>query len=239
MATLAEYEVRSRIMLGRPATTTISSGDLEEHVEEAVRRYSKDRPRTAFRDYAGDGSAFDLSLTPITEWVHGFSFPQAIEYPQGERPPVFLDMGEALLYPLDSAPTSIRLTSTTPATGETARVYFSVPWPIPTNDPAVDKIPATDFETVCHYAAYLGAEQLAGRAVPKKDPSFPAAQVFDLAAEGPNWREIARDHLKAYRVAVGADEETRPTPASGWVNWDAQSSWLYTGRTFLFRRPRR
>lgn len=236
---LDEYEARTRMFLGHPSEDTIARSDVQEHVEEATRRYSRDRPRIAFRDYVGDGSAYDLALNLITEWVNGFSYPQAIEYPQGERPPLFLDMGEVLLYPLDSAPTHIRLTNTTPATGKTARVYFGVPWPIPTSDPAVDKIPATDFEAVCHLSTHHAALQLAGRAAPKKDPNLPAADIFDLSAEGPSWREIARDHLKAYQAAIGTDEDTTPTPASGWVNWDSSSSWLDTGRTFLFHPPRR
>lgn len=238
-ATLAEYQARSRQMLGHPSTDSIATADLEEHVEEAVRAYSRDRPRIAWRDYVGDGTTFDLDLALVTEWVAGFSQPQAVEYPLGQRPSEFLDMAEVIPYPYGSLPTMIRLTSTTPAVGQTTRLYFSVPWPIPTNDPTADKIPVTDFEAVCHLSAHLGATQLAGRAVPRKDPNLPSAAVFDLSAEGPNWRELARDHLKEYRVAIGADKETSPPPASGWLDWDARSSWLETGRTFLFRPSRR
>ncbi len=237
-AKLSEYEVRSRIMLGRPNASQLSASDLQEHVEEAVRRYSKDRPRISFRDYVGDGVAFDLSLSLITDWVNGFSYPFAIEYPQGERPPSYLDMGEVVPYPISSAPTVLRLMNTTPASGKTARVYYALPWPIPDETAATDLIPATDFEIVCHYAAYLGANQLAGRAVPHKDANLPSAAVFDLSGEGPNWREIARDNLNAYRAAVGGGDDGKPA-ASGWINWDARSSFLDTGRTFLFHYPRR
>ncbi|HXF71142.1 MAG TPA: hypothetical protein VNO79_00845 [Actinomycetota bacterium] len=234
---MAEWEARCRELLGNPAPSRISQQSLEEHVRAAVRRFSSDRPRIRTADYPGNGSTFELALP--SDWVTGFSQVQAVEYPQGEREPVFLDLQEVVLYPPGTTPTVIRLTETTPASGKTARVYYSVPWPIPDANPATDLIPATDFEAVASLAAAGGALELAGRTAGNKDPEMPGASAVDFRGESDRWRSLARDLLRAYAQHMGAAEGGASSAAEAITDWDARASWAETGRRFLLRWPRR
>lgn len=234
MATLTAWETRVREMLGNPSTTTLPQADLQGHVRAAVRKFSQDRPRTLFADYPGNGSAFDLTVP--TGWTNGFSSVQQVEYPQGNRPRDVLDMAEVSLYPEDSAPTHIRLNQTTPTSGKTARVYYSVPWPIPTATASDDKVADTDFDPVASLAAHYAALELAGKAAGHKNPTIPQADAMDWENETERWRSVARDRLKDYQSHVGSADG--PGPAGGVTDWDAASSWTDVGKRFLFRGRR-
>lgn len=231
---LSAWEARTRVILGSPSATDLPTADLEDHVRAAVRKFSADQPRTLFSDYAGDGSTYDLAIPAA--WVQRFSSVQAVEYPTGNRPETFLDLEEVTLYPRDSAPTHIRLNRTTPGSGKTARIYWSRPWPIPDATAATDLIPDEDFDPVCHYAAYLGALQLAAKAAGHKKPTLPGADAVDWDSEADRWRRLAKEKRRVYDEHVGTD--SGPPPASAVTDWDARATWPATRGNFLFRGRR-
>jgi hypothetical protein len=227
------WEERTRTILGSPSTDDLSSESLQDHVLAAVRRFSGELPRITYSDYVGDSVTFDLALP--TGWVNGFSRVQALEYPLGDRPATNLDLQEISYYPADSAPLKIRLRDTTPVTGKTARVYFSIPWPVPTSDPTVDKISDLDFIPVCHLAAAYGALELAGGAAGNTRNSLSGADLVGESTEQARWLEEHDRHMKIYLTHVGGSEDG--APADGIIDWDAAASYL-SGRRFLFRGRR-
>jgi hypothetical protein len=231
--TITEWADRVSTLLGDPKPTPAAES-LEDHVIAAVRKFSSDLPRITYVDYTGDGVTFDLALP--AGWVSGFSRAQAVEYPQGQRPETYLDLQEVALYPRDSAPTKIRLRDTTPAVGKTARVYYSLPWPVPTSDPAIDKISDLDFEPVCHLGAAYAALELSGDAAGHTRSSLPNADLVGEQTEHARWVTEYERHLKVYLGHVGTEEGG--APASGIIDWDATASFLETGRRFLFRGRR-
>ena len=233
--TLATWRVRTRELAGNPSTNDIGDSAVESHVKAAIRRFSKDSPQLKFTDYAGNGSTYDLSLPP--GWVNRFSSIGAVEYPLGERPQVLLDMAEVSLYPSTSTPTFIRLAYTTPAAGQTARVYWTAPWPMPDNNAATDLISDQDYEAVAHLAAALCALQLAGDAADHTRSTLPGAEFAGTNEEQSKWLEIFRNNRRFYVDHVGSSDG--PPPASGQTDWDARSSWIANGGQFLFKQRRR
>ncbi len=234
-AALATWEARVRALLGGVSTAQLPNADIDQHVFAAVRQFSLDRPRIVFADYTGDGATFQLGIP--TGWVNDFSWVEAIEYPQGQRPPVFLDPAEIELYPVASAPTAIQLNWTTPAVGTTSRLSYAVPYPLPDTNAATDLIPAVAFEFVAKLAAAGGATQLAGRASPNTRPNFPSADIAGVEGEEKRWLDIADDYRKEYQGYVGTSGGR--APASAVIDWDASSDWVYTAGRWLFRWPRR
>jgi hypothetical protein len=233
--TITQWEDRASTLLGAPKPAPASES-MQDHVLAAVRKFSADLPRITYADYPGDGVTFDLALPAA--WMNGFSRVQEVEYPQGERPPVRLDLQEVSPYPPDSAPTAIRLRDTTPAVGKTARVFYSLPWPVPDENPATDKISDLDFEPVCHLAAAYAALELASDAAGHTRNSLSGADLVGEQTEQGRWLAAYDRHLKTYLAHVGADEEGGGAPASGIIDWDATASFLQTGRRFLFRGRR-
>ncbi|MEX0755698.1 MAG: hypothetical protein WD556_11375 [Actinomycetota bacterium] len=233
---LTAWTTRVRKLLGNPSTNQIEDANLEECISAAVRRFSADRPRVGHADFVGDGIAYDLEIASITSWSFGYSTVEQIEYPLGQREPLYLDSQEWILYPTTSRPTHIRLLTTVPTSGQTTRVFHTVPWPVPDATPANDLIGDIDFEPVARLAAAAGARTMTGRASSNKHPSIPAAEAMDWENEHERWRKLAEDYERDYEEHVGAEDG--PPPASGWLDWDARSSFIEQGRRFLLRGRR-
>src|SRR3990172_1543291 len=102
----------------------LSPAEIVKAIEEAIAgRYSKDRPQKPVFDLTGDGATYEWSLSGITAWQEGFSRVVEIEYPQGERSPIYLENGEWLLY---ATPTGRFLRfAFALSTGKKARVRFT------------------------------------------------------------------------------------------------------------------
>ncbi len=235
--TLNEWSDRVRELLGNPSDGRIGDAALQEHVRGAIRRFSADRPAITYVDFAGNGASYDILVSSLTGWVNGFSTVGAIEYPQGQRIPVYLDPQSWVMYPDTSLPTAVRLLTWTPASGQTARVYYTLPWAIPDTTPATDVIPDTSYDPVARLAGYFGALQLAGRASGTQRDSFAGADLVGESTEETRWMDLSRSFLASYTEHVGGTEGEPPAMAT--TDWDARSTWIETGHRFLLRPSRR
>ncbi|MFL5736661.1 MAG: hypothetical protein ACJ76P_04910 [Actinomycetota bacterium] len=234
---LPAWKDRVRVILGEPPVKDISDQAVIDNVKTAIQRFSGDRPQIAYDDFTGDSVTFDIPLPDA--WVPRFSSPKAIEYPLGQRPATILDLEEVVLLPTDDQPATIRLNETTPAAGTIARIFFTVPWPIPDSDADTDLIALEDFEPVCHLAAYYCALGRASGAAGNTRPSIPSADVAGEATETDRWRSVARDQLKIYTDHVAGSDFG---PADTIIDWDAPATLpVYPGfgKGYLFRPPRR
>jgi hypothetical protein len=232
--TLNSWEARIKEILGNPDASILPAPDLTNALKGALRRFGKDLPRRLHSDFTGDGVTF--SLTKPAAWIDGFSTIWAIEYPQGERPPVWLDFKEIQPYPDTSSPTVIMLMETTPASGKVARLYFTIPWPVPNDSAATDLIPDPDFEAVCQLAAHIAAKELAARSAGNKRPNLPSAAAIGTESEEDRWMRIVKTSLAYYQDHIGTS--SGPPPASATTDWDVMSTWLSSGKRFLFRGRR-
>lgn len=230
--TLTQWRERQRALLGNPSISMISDADLDQFTYAAVRKFSIDRPRETFSDYTGNGTSYSFALPG--SWLSGSSILRGIEYPQGQRPPIFLDEAEIQLYPDTSAPTLIQLNFTTPSAGAILRVHFTLPWPVPDGTAGADLVADTDYEYVARLAASGSAVELAARAAANKKSSLPSADVAGIETEEDRWMRVSKRYLTDYQEHVGTEQG--PAPASGFVDWDARAM---SGGPFLLRRARR
>jgi len=233
---LAQWEERTRQLLGNLSAAILPTPDVEAAIRAAVRQHSASLPRLTSADFPGNGSSFDLAISSMTGWVQGFSRVEAIEYPQGQRQPIYLDAQSWRLYPSDSAPTFVRLLIDTPSSGTTARVYYSVPWPLPDTNAATDKLPDTDFEALCHLVGCISAQGLADRASGNTSPSIPAASAVVRESEGDRWAKRADELCEFYNDHFGG---VGGIGAEAITDWDATATFIETGGRFLFRSVRR
>jgi len=100
--------------------------ERDNFVQEAVKIYSRHRPREVVKEITGDGG-YDYSIATHlgAAWVKGFSIIERIEYPADERDPVYLDE-EDFIAPFEkSSGQYIRFLNDAPATTETFRVTFT------------------------------------------------------------------------------------------------------------------
>src|SRR5260370_1269489 len=150
---LTDFEtgVLSRI---QDSANKTSLADRDDAITQAVKRYSKDRPREMVTDLVGANNAL-LALptgpgTPPETFEDGFSIVRCIEFPVGNLPPTFLEGEDWLLY-RTPAGLKIALTSMVPQAADTLRVTWTVRHIPGTSggSPVATTVPDADFEAVC------------------------------------------------------------------------------------------
>lgn len=191
------------------STTNPLAGDytvLEEAITAAVTRFSQDRPRDVVVDVAGSGSEY-YPLTGgssvATSWVDGSSRIASIDYPAAAvaagYTPTWLDPDLDWTIYRSATVTYLRFRSTSPASGETARVTYTAPH---THTSVTDTVPAPDLDALCDLAAHYACLALATKAA--------ASQDSVIAADSTNYRDSqlrfnqqAESWLKSYEDRMG------------------------------------
>lgn len=124
MYTLAQFKTRVGEIVQDDASK-LSATELANYLLEAIKQYSKHRPREITRDITGTG-AYDYAIaTYLTSWVKGFSIIKKLEYPADQRSPVYLDEGDDWLIYEKETGQILRLINDTPATTEKIRVLYT------------------------------------------------------------------------------------------------------------------
>lgn len=165
---------------------------------QAVKTYSRHRPRIVVEDEAGSG-AFDYAVSLLAEWSDGFSMVQQVECPVDDTndSAEILDEDAWIIYP-KPAGDYLRFLEDVPAVGNTFRVTYTA---LHTCTDMACTVKAIDEEAVQSLAAALYCEILATWFAQNQDSTIQADSVDhtsksrDYAARAKAFRKIYRDHL--------------------------------------------
>jgi hypothetical protein len=124
MSTLASLNAKVLTRI-QDSDSLLTSAQRDDAVHHAARTYSTHRPRTMLADLAGDGTNYDYTL-PAT-WATGLSSLKSIEFPAGSREPEYLEAEDYTLYQSTSLLTKLRFLTSTPQSGQSARLTFTAP----------------------------------------------------------------------------------------------------------------
>src|SRR4030042_907991 len=69
----------------------LSTTERDGFIQEAVKIYSKHRPRDVVREFVGNGTYDYAFITYLKSWVKDFSTLLKVEYPADERDPEYID----------------------------------------------------------------------------------------------------------------------------------------------------
>jgi hypothetical protein len=188
-------------------------------IQEAVMEYSKHRPRIMVMDVAGDGATYDIPLGTApgpTDWIEDFSVVRQVEYPAGEREPVYLEQDEWREYVKPTTGRVLRLIETTPATGESTRVTYSIPQTVSAD---TGTIPDSDFYAVVQLAASYAAHGLAMFYAQQGDSTIGADSV-DHKSKSSDYATRAKDLRALYFAHMGMKDERGAPAASVHMDWD-------------------
>ncbi len=180
-------------------------GAAARAIDEAVRRYAKDRPRQLVADSVADGGHL-LSVPP--GWEEGSRI-VALEWPVGAVPPAIRRPGDLTPY---AAPDGVRLQCrlAPPAAGETVRVTFTAGHRL---TDAEDTIPEADRAAVAALAASSLLEQLAVATAGDTDSTIPTDSV-DHKSASDRYAARARAARKVYDDHMGGAGVVRPVGAA-------------------------
>ena len=195
----------------------LTSGEVLASIEEALAgRYSKDRPQRSVADLAGTGTQSEWTLAGIPGWEEGFSLISAIEYPQGESTPAYLDDGEWMIY---EAPSGRGLRFAFPlSNAKTARIIFTSP-----HATDASSLPVADFYAVGALAAALASRRLAASYAQTGDSSIVADSVNYRSKSG-EYLALARRLEQDYENYLGTDPDRSAPSASTTGNWSGETA---------------
>jgi len=201
--------------------TKLAQPAIDACIVKALRgRYAQARPLVRIKDFAGDGLVFEYAVdaTAFPDWVDGASFIGRIEYPAGEKTPVYLD-GDDWLYPvrISSTVKKLRLLTTIPQTGKTLRIQYSVP-----QKTDASTIPAADLEGAADLAASYACVELAAAYNQLVDPMFGAPTDAAHQTKSQHYLTLAKKYEGQFEAAFGLDAEVKQPPATAWREWPAQ-----------------
>lgn len=212
--TLAEYHEKILRILHDDAEI-LKSQDIFTSIDEALSLYSKDRACRKVADIDGDGG-YTYALP--SDWVKEFSHLESVEYPAGERVPVYLEPEEWMIYD-DGSSQKLRLMEHTPQTGQKIRVAYTTLY----TEETVDQIPVGDREAFCALAASLCLGALS-RHYAQTSGTTLDADTIDYQNKSREYATRARELKESYEKHLFRSRENiRPASCTG--DWDSQTSW--------------
>jgi hypothetical protein len=161
--------------------------DYDGHLEDAVAKYSRHRPRVLVRDLVAGGS-FDVPLPE--EWEEDFSELREVEHPVGERVPNLRDRREFRVYAAPEG-SALRFLEGEPGAGEVVRVTITAPHSITEDATSVRR---TDLDTLVYLAAGLACMALAARYASTNDPTILADSV-DYQSKSSEFAKRGKEYM--------------------------------------------
>ncbi len=191
MAVLADFETK----VGQSVQDTAGKVDAAAtiaFIQQAVRQYSKDRPRIRDAEFTGDAI---LQEFPVPAgWIKGFSTMQTLEFPVDEVPIRRRDLQDNLVIVQKGDVEKVQLIFTTLAVAEKARVTYTA---LHTVDAGTSTIQDTDFDAVSDLAAHYVCLALAGFYQEETDSAL-AVDVVAGASRADGFRAQAASLMKTY-----------------------------------------
>ncbi|MEK6711814.1 MAG: hypothetical protein AABZ64_14675, partial [Nitrospinota bacterium] len=199
---------------GLPQEFGLEEADCAPLVDAALARYSQDRPRRAHKDYAGDGAAYDFALP--ADWDRALSIIEEVEYPQGEREPIYLQRRDWTLYAPGTSQEKLRLLRDTPQSGKTVRLFYTLPHAA---DGSSTTVPPNDLKAVAWLAAAGGCGALARRFAQASAPTL-GADAMDHQSKAAEYTKLGRELERAYEDHIGRASG----PSGATLDWDERLS---------------
>ncbi len=124
MYTLTQFKTKVDEIVQDDASK-LTPTEKADFIQEALKQYSKHRPREIIKDITGDGTYDYAIATNLTSWVKGFSIVKKIEYPADERIPTYLEEDDDYQIYEKETGQILRLINDTPAATEKIRVTYT------------------------------------------------------------------------------------------------------------------
>jgi hypothetical protein len=199
--------IRARIIdPGRAGgNKTMETADVGRALDNAVSRYSKDRPRELVASFSGSVSHYYDMSTNLPSWVRGFSVLNAVEYPVGTAnvDHQWLDSRDYEIYASATDTDYVYFPVHTPGTAETIRARYSAPH---THTDSTDTVYSEDLEAVRDLGASIVCEMLATRASGMTNSGINADSVNYRDAQL-RYTQEAKAWYEKYKIHMGFPSE--------------------------------
>ncbi len=145
------------------------------------------------------------------------SWLQRVEYPAGERVPVYLEAADYTIYKSTSGE-KLLFVNHTPQTGKTLRLTYTTPY----RETSLNEIPASMQDGLVLLAAALCCEALS-RIYAQSYDSTIEADVVDYHGKSNTYAQRAKELQQRYNNFMG--KQKGPGAASATKDWDVDYPW--------------
>jgi len=193
----------------------LSLFEKENYLQEAVKIYSRHRPRKVIEDITGDGN-YDYSISQnLSEWIDGFSIIEAIEYPADSRTPNILTEEDYIVYEKEDGK-YLRFLNYTPSSDEKIRVTYTTLHQVTVSS---NTIPEVDQDALCNLAASLCSGALASIYASTSDPTI-GADAVNYRSKSQEYQARAEKQKENYLNHLGMkDQEIPPSSVIGGTSY--------------------
>jgi hypothetical protein len=206
--TLVDQEIKDTAAI-------LAQADKDKAIGEAVKEYSRHRPRERAHELAGTGSAYEFALP--ADWEDGFSGIRGdIEYPAAKRIPEYLEAEDWIVYRDPSAGLRFRLLNHTPTASEKVRFLYTVRHTV---DATTDTVAVADREAGAKLAASYCARSLAAFYAQTSDPTL-GADIANYRTKSQEYSALARELEKSYKAHLGIRDDGQVAAASASADLD-------------------
>lgn len=225
--------------------TRTAGGDQDGAIQDALKRYSKDRPRVLIVAIPAQGAAvYEYSLTAaVTGWNNAYSV-EGVRYPGGQAQDNEVDENSYRVYRHPDGTWRLKFESSSSmsgvglAAGYDIWVTFSGPHiireaagEVPALDTVTDEN-GDDVDALCHLAASMCLRQAATYFSDKSTTI--GSETGDYQTYAREYAKRADEEEKLYIKGLGLDNDDDDAPACVFVDWDTTQ---YGGENFIFWRP--
>jgi hypothetical protein len=216
---LNEYIEQIKRNTGDPAN--VSEEIYISCVNQAVRIFSRYRPRIIVTDVTGSSSAGDFLIDLPSTFVDSFSSVLSVEYPYSstKQVPTYLKPGRYQIY---RTPTDIklRLLDVKLTNSQTARITITAPHLV--------TMTSTTIQDIYEDAVASQATSILAEIVSAEFANVARSTLGDLAIDfrlkSQEWQIIADRYQLLFRKDLGlGDNDT--TPIVGWTDIDSRFQW--------------
>lgn len=197
----------------------LQNNEIDACISNAITIHNQNYPIETIGDLDGDGSAYDFSFP--TGWVADFSKIRKVEYPAGNRNPDYLEHGAQWILYDNGVEEKFRMVLSTPASGETVRLTFTVPYVITT----IKNLPQEHIRPFAYLAAALCCEPIAAHYSQCTDTSI-HLDVAEYGDKDEKWHTLSKTYRKKYLEGMGGGTDKENLKAAGArINWDRKNKY--------------
>ncbi len=189
--------------------------EYHQFVLQAVTIYGQDKPCEKVAEINGDGS-YDYTLP--NDWKDGVSIVIRVEYPAGERIPVYIEAEDWCIYDSGSDK-KLRFLQYSPSSTEKFRLTYTIPY----DSDNINNIPQPDQEAIVGLAASLCCEALANYYAQTTDATI-SADAVNYQDKSRQYSRRGKELRELYNKFIGKkDGEIRA--AGSIADWDVNYPW--------------
>jgi len=201
MSTLSDFNARVEEIIQDDAGI-LQTGEIDNFIAEAVKRYSHHRPLLKVHEVQGNGE-YDYDLP--SDWSPGFSTITQVEYPAGQQVPSIIpkEAWTFVLKLVDSTQTwKLRFLTLSPSPGNLIRLIYTLPHTVDSESSTVFE---NDFDAVCNLAASYCCGALSRKYAQTSEPTL-GADVVNYSAKSSTYAARAKELFQSYLDQLGLSE---------------------------------